>query len=415
MSGKKYLIIIGGPTASGKTSLAIELAQSYQTAIISCDSRQFFREMSIGTAKPIPEELKQAPHHFVGHLSINDNYTVGDFERDALLLLDELYQEKDIVVLVGGSGLYIKALCEGLDNFPEVDESTRNAIEKMYQEQGISALQKELNTVDPIYYEEVDLNNPHRLIRALSVYRSSGKAFSEFRSKRKQQRPFHPIYLQIHWDREQLYQRINKRVDLMLTEGLLDEARKLYPFKQLNALQTVGYQELFQHFDGELTLEEALELIKRNSRRYAKRQLTWNRKSGYWKQFTKDEVELCKQYLNYLIDHDIDLKAEEVSTTGEEKGLKLGFWQGTTILASADIFWSKKEYGIIIRQLADQVLLNQLFWHELLIRAEGRTTYCQARSEQLDNLQIWKQTDTKPNLKGFKSVLDERPVWLFKT
>jgi tRNA dimethylallyltransferase len=414
MSGKKYLIIIGGPTASGKTSLAIELAKTYQTSIISCDSRQFFREMSIGTAKPSSEELQQAPHHFVGHLSINDTYTVGDFERDALQLLNELYKENELVIVVGGSGLYIKALCEGLDNFPEVDESIRNELETLYQQKGLSALQTELKKVDPVYYDEVDLNNPHRLIRALSVYRSSGKAFSSFRSKSKQQRPFTPVYLQIHWNRELLYERINKRVDLMLTEGLLEEARSLYPFKQLNALQTVGYQELFQYFDGKLTLDEAVELIKRNSRRYAKRQLTWNRKSGYWKQFTKDEIELCKQYLNHLINHDIVLQAEPLETTEQEKSLKLGFWQGTKPLASADLYWTKKDYGIIIRQLSEQTFLNKLFWHELLLRAEGRHTYCLAKSEQLDNLQNWQQTDTKPGLKGFRNQSDESPVWLMK-
>ena len=302
MRGEKYLIIVGGPTASGKTKMAIELAQHYQTEIISCDSRQFYQEMHIGTAKPSAEELNQAPHHFIGHLSITQDYNVGDFEQDALQLLEKLYQKYDQVILVGGSSLYIKALCEGLDTFPAVPASIRAQWNKVFEEEGIQALQKALLKHDPEYYEEVDLQNPNRLIRALSVFTSSGHPFSSFRTKTKVDRPFTPIYLKMEWDRALLYERINQRVDQMLEAGLLEEAKSLFPHRALNALQTVGYQELFDFIEGKTNLAEGLELIKRNTRRYAKRQLTWLRKEEQWKPVTPgalqeaiNHVEECKK------------------------------------------------------------------------------------------------------------------------
>ena len=285
---KKYLIVVGGPTASGKTALSIRLAQHFQTEILSADSRQFYREMSIGTAKASPEELAQVPHHFINSLSIADEYSVGDFERDALHCLERLFQQHSVVILAGGSSLYIKALCEGLDVFPEVPNEVRQAVEDLYQSAGIEALQAELAASDPVYFQQVDRANPHRLIRAISVCRVGG-TFSSFRTQEAAPRFFTPVYLWMDVPREELYPRINQRVDQMLANGLEAEARELFAHRHLNALQTVGYQELFDYFAGNISRDEAIELIKRNSRRYAKRQLTWMRRDGFWHLFAPSD------------------------------------------------------------------------------------------------------------------------------
>lgn len=295
----KYLIVVGGPTGSGKTAMAIRLAQYFHTEILSADSRQFFQEMSIGTAKASQEELQTVPHHFINSLSVEQAYSVGDFERDALVLLYRLYLEHQVVILAGGSSLYIKALCEGLDEFPVVPDSVRNEVEQLYKNEGIAALQQELAQVDPHYFEQVDQANPQRLIRAISVYRASGHSFSSFRTQQAEPRFFKPIYLWLELPREDLYQRINQRVDQMFSVGLEAEARSLYPLRHLNALQTVGYQELFDYFAGDINREEAIELIKRNSRRYAKRQGTWMRRDGFWKTFSPDQFDAIIHYLQY--------------------------------------------------------------------------------------------------------------------
>lgn len=302
MATKKYLIVIGGATATGKTSLSIRLAQHFNTEILSCDSRQFYREMTIGTAKPDSEELAAAKHHFIDSLSIEEPYTVGDFEQDALQLLEKLFEKTDILILVGGSGLFIRALCEGLDEFPDVPKSVRDELDNLFKEKGIEVLQNELKECDPEYYNQVDLQNPVRLIRALSICRVSGRPFSEFRKQKKEPRFFEPIYILAEIDRALLYDKINRRVDLMLKNGLLEEARSLYPKKHLNALQTVGYQEFFEHFDGKISQEEAIELVKRNSRRYAKRQMTWFRKNDHWKGFSSSDVEGVIEYVNSKIE-----------------------------------------------------------------------------------------------------------------
>lgn len=274
----KRLIVINGPTASGKTAMAIAVAQHFGAEILSCDARQFYREMTIGTAVPTPDELAMVPHHFIHSHAINQPYSVGDYERDVLNFLDKYYRNKDIAVMVGGSGFYSRAVCEGMDEYPEIPENIRTELRQILETQGISALQTELAQCDPVYYGRVDKQNPARLIRALEVCRTSGKPFSSFQSGAAAQRPFHITKIGLRWERELLYQRINERVLLMMQQGLEQEARALYPYRHLNALQTVGYQELFDYFDGNISLEAAVQLIQQNSRHYAKRQMTWLRR-----------------------------------------------------------------------------------------------------------------------------------------
>ena len=275
---KKVLLAVVGPTAIGKTALGIQLAKHFDTEILSADSRQFFKEMEIGTAVPSQEELAQVPHHFIQHKSIFEPYSVGDFEKEAMGLLDGLFQQKDTVVMVGGSGLYVDAVVHGLDEFPEVNPNIRAALNQKLEKNGLSSLQEELKLKDPSYYKIVDLENPHRLIRALEVCRASGQPFSSFLNRPKPKRPFKTLYVGLEAPREVIYERINQRVDLMMQAGLLEEAERLYPHKTLNALQTVGYKELFEYLDGHCTLEFAVSEIKKNTRRFAKRQLTWLRK-----------------------------------------------------------------------------------------------------------------------------------------
>ena len=309
MSGNKYLIVVGGPTASGKTAFAIRLARHFKTAIISCDSRQFFREMSIGTARPEEEELKMAPHHFVGHLSIEEDYSVGAFERQAVPRLRSLFEENDTLIAAGGSGLYIKALTEGLDDFPKVPGKIRREIEEWYQEEGLNALQEEIKRIDPDYYRQADIQNPRRLMRALAVYRASGRPASAFRSGDSRSRDFIPIFIQMHLPRALLYEQIDRRVDRMMDLGLLEEARKLHPQKERVALQTVGYQELFSYLEDEIPLEEAIRLIKRNTRRYAKRQITWLRRDGYWKHIKPREFDLALEYIRRVRENGLDIRS----------------------------------------------------------------------------------------------------------
>jgi tRNA dimethylallyltransferase len=276
---KPLLICVVGPTAIGKTSLAIDLAKAFSTEIISSDSRQFYKEMKIGTAVPSSEELAEVTHHFIQNKSIFNSYSVGDFEKEALLLLDELFLKHKIIVMVGGSGLYVDAVVKGLDVFPEVSPDIREQLNRELETVGIESLQKELKEVDPDYFQKADIHNPHRLIRALEIFRSSGKPFSSFFINKKKPRNFDVLYIGLTADREIIYDRINQRVDIMMANGLLEEAKKLYLNKDLNALQTVGYRELFQHFDGVINKQEALEEIKKNTRRFAKRQGTWFRKN----------------------------------------------------------------------------------------------------------------------------------------
>lgn len=285
MKSKKYLIVLVGPTAIGKTAAAIKLAQHFRCEIVSCDSRQFFREMTIGTAVPTKSELAAAKHHFIHNKSILDEYTVGDFEKEAVAGLDRLFEANDFAILVGGSGLYVDAVLKGFDKFPEIDARIRENLAGMYRENGISFLQSELQRLDPEYYATVDRENPQRIMRALEVAIGSGKPYSSFLSGNENQRSFTPILIGIDAGREIIYDRINRRVDAMLSEGLVDEAKELYPHKHLNALQTVGYRELFDYFEQKITLETAVSEIKKNTRRFAKRQLTWFKRNDKIKWF----------------------------------------------------------------------------------------------------------------------------------
>ena len=298
-SAKKYLIVVSGATAVGKTRMAIEIAKFYETEIVSADSRQFYRELEIGTAKPTPAELDAVPHHFIDHLSIHDSYTVGDYERECLALLDRLFETHDRVVLTGGSGLFIDAVVKGLDKFPVVPEGVKRQLALDLNAHGLPHLLAELKAADPTYYDEVDRQNPARITRALGVIRASGQPFSSFRRGAFTRRPFVPIYLNLVRPRAALYARIDARVDQMLEEGLLEEAFDLAPHQDLVPLQTVGYQEWWPHFRGEQTKEETIALIKRNTRRYAKRQLTWFRRNPQWKHFSPD-IKQLKRVLAYI-------------------------------------------------------------------------------------------------------------------
>ena len=299
----KYLIVVCGPTAVGKTSLSIELAKHYNTEIISADSRQFYREMNIGTAKPSPRELEEVPHHFINNISIHTkNYSAGKYEQEVIEFLDEYFKTKDIAVLVGGSGLFINAVCSGFDSFETTDFKQQLTARTFLNGKDLTWLQQELERIDPEYYAEVDKKNPVRLIRALEVIYTTGKKYSEQRIGKKAERNFTSIKIGLNLEREKLYERINQRVDEMMKAGLWEEVKELYTFKKLHTLNTVGYQELFDYIEDKLTLEQAVELIKQNTRNYAKRQLTWfKRDKGIYWYGPEEKSEIMKYIDSQLI------------------------------------------------------------------------------------------------------------------
>ena len=303
MPGKKILLVIVGPTAVGKTGLSISLAKELETHIISADSRQFFREMNIGTAKPTTDEMKGVKHYFIDHLSIHDVYNIADYEKDALDCVAREFLKKDLLILTGGSGLYVKAVCEGIDDIPAVDPEIRQSLNELLEEKGIDHLSQNLKRQDPAYFSKIDLNNPQRIIRALEVCLGTGKPYSSFLKGRKQKRPFEIVKIGLNLSRELLYARINQRMDGMVSSGLFEEAERLYPFKELNALQTVGYKEIFDYLDGEYDRREAIRLLKRNSRRYAKRQLTWFNRDPSIEWFLPDEYDRVLAYVRKWIHH----------------------------------------------------------------------------------------------------------------
>lgn len=287
----------------GKTALSVQLAKHYDTVVLSADARQFYKEMSIGTARPSVQEMQGVPHEFIGHLSIHDTYNAGQYEKDVTALLPRLFKDHNIVFLTGGSGLYINAVWHGVDEFEEIPAELRGQINEQYRAQGLAYLQQEVQRLDPDYYAAADTQNPQRLIRALEVCRHTGKPYSSFRTKHRKPRDFEVIPLLINTDREVLYERINRRVDNMIEAGLVEEARALYPCRQLNALNTVGYKELFDHFDNKISLQEAIEAIRQSTRRYAKRQLTWFNNQGDYEAFEPTGLEKIKAFIDIVTQH----------------------------------------------------------------------------------------------------------------
>lgn len=290
LKNKPYLVSIVGPTAIGKTAKSIALAKHFSSEILSADSRQFYQEMNIGTAVPSLEELAAAPHHFIQHISIHDNYSVGDFEKQSINKLKDLFKKHKILFLVGGSGLYIDAVNKGLDHFPKVDAAIREGLNERLNKEGIESLQLQLKNLDPLHYENVAISNPQRVIRALEVCLGTGQPYSSFLNHSDKKRDFNIIKIGLDAPRPLIYERIEKRVDLMIEAGLIEEAKKLYPLRNLNALNTVGYKELFNYFDGEWSLEFAISEIKKNTRRFSKRQLTWFKKDENTIWFSYDSL-----------------------------------------------------------------------------------------------------------------------------
>ena len=297
MSGRKRLIVIVGATGSGKTDLSIAVAEHFSAPIISTDSRQFYRGMAIGTAQPTAEQMARVEHHLVDCLDVHEEFNCGAYERVALERLTELFSKHDTVVAVGGSGLYIKALCEGMDDLPDAEPALREGLQRRLETEGLESLVEQLRELDEVYYNEVDRCNPQRVLRAVEVCLTTGKPYSSFRKGCTKQRDFDIVKVGIDYPREELYDRINRRVDMMMEAGLEAEARAMLPHRHLNALQTVGFSELFDYFDGEISKEEAVELIKRNSRRYAKRQMTWFRRDKDIRWFVKPSPEEVISYL----------------------------------------------------------------------------------------------------------------------
>ncbi len=297
----KYLVVIAGPTASGKTATAIKVAKALSTVIISADSRQFYKEIPIGTASPTKEEQDEVQHYMIHNLNVEDKYDVADYENDVLSLLNKLFLKHDTIVLTGGSGLFIDAVCNGIDLIPDISGENRKLVNELYEKGGLVALQNEVERLDPEYYKIVDRQNPRRLQRAIEVCYQTGLPYFSFRKNTVKHRDFKIVKIALLWEREILISRINKRVEMMINEGLIDEAKSMYPKRHLNSLNTVGYKELFQYFDGNITLNDAIEQIKINTRQYAKRQMTWLRKNDDYKWFSIDELEEMLKYINSII------------------------------------------------------------------------------------------------------------------
>ena len=292
------LVVITGPTAVGKTALTMELAQHYGVPIINADSRQIYKELKIGTASPTIEQMRRVPHYFVGSLSLHDYYSASLFEQQVLEILQREFEHSDYALLTGGSMMYIDAVCNGIDDIPTVDDATRELLKSRLSSEGLEPLVEELRRLDPEYYEIVDKQNPRRVVHGLEICLMTGKTYTSFRKREKKERPFRIVKIGLNRDREELYNRINQRVDQMMTDGLLDEAQRLYPMRHMNALNTVGYKEMFAYIDGTWTLEEAVERIKGNTRRYARKQLTWYKKDEQIRWFHPDEIEQIYSYIS---------------------------------------------------------------------------------------------------------------------
>ena len=298
MSSAKTLIVITGPTAVGKTALCLDIAQHFGIPIINADSRQIYKELKIGTASPTSEQLQLVPHYFVGSLSLTDYYSASLFEQQVLEILSRQFRSHDFALMAGGSMMYIDAVCDGIDDIPTVDDQTRETLKQRLKEEGLEALVEQLKELDPEYYEIVDRQNPRRVVHGLEICLMTGQTYTSFRKREKKERPFRIVKIGLNRPREELYDRINQRVDQMMQQGLLEEAKALYPMRQMNALNTVGYKELFDYLDGRWPLEEAVERIKGNTRRYARKQLTWYKKDPQIRWFHPDEKEQIISYIS---------------------------------------------------------------------------------------------------------------------
>ena len=298
MSSAKTLIVITGPTAVGKTALCLDIAQHFGIPIINADSRQIYKELKIGTASPTDEQLAKVKHYFVGSLSLNDYYSASLFEQQTMEILEREFAKSDYALMAGGSMMYIDAVCDGIDDIPTVDDKTRETLKARLAAEGLEPLVEELKKLDPEYYEIVDKQNPRRVVHGLEICLMTGKTYTSFRKREKKQRPFNIVKIGLNREREELYNRINQRVDQMMAEGLLEEAKSLYPMRHMNALNTVGYKEMFAYLDGTWTLEEAVERIKGNTRRYARKQLTWYKKDEQIRWFHPDEKEKIISYIS---------------------------------------------------------------------------------------------------------------------
>ena len=297
----KNLIVLIGPTGVGKTELSLSIAESFHTCIVSADSRQLYADLKIGTASPTPDQLARVPHHFVGTLQLTDYYSAAQYEAEVMNKLEELFKENDVVVLTGGSMMYVDAICKGIDDIPTIDKETRELMLQRYEEEGLEQLCKELKLLDPEYYSIVDLKNPKRVIHALEICYMTGKTYTSFRTRSTKERPFHIIKIGLTRDREELYDRINRRVDIMMQDGLLEEARNVYAYKHLNSLNTVGYKEMFKYLDGEWPLDFAIEKIKQNSRIYSRKQMTWFKRDTEIAWFHPDQQEEIMQHIKSQI------------------------------------------------------------------------------------------------------------------
>ena len=293
----KNLIVLIGPTGVGKTELSLSIAESFHTCIVSADSRQLYADLKIGTAAPTPDQLARVPHHFVGTLQLTDYYSAAQYEAEVMNKLEELFKENDVVVLTGGSMMYVDAICKGIDDIPTIDKETRELMLQRYEEEGLEQLCKELKLLDPEYYNIVDLKNPKRVIHALEICYMTGKTYTSFRTRSTKERPFRIIKIGLTREREELYDRINRRVDIMMQDGLLEEARHVYAYKHLNSLNTVGYKEMFKYLDGEWDLDFAIEKIKQNSRIYSRKQMTWFRRDTDIRWFHPDQKEKIMQHI----------------------------------------------------------------------------------------------------------------------
>lgn len=297
---RKTLIVITGPTAVGKTALCLDIAKHFDIPIINADSRQIFRELKIGTARPTEEQMREVKHYFVGMLGLEDYYSASLFEQQVLELLGQQFQTRDYALMAGGSMMYIDAVCDGIDDIPTIDDATRDLMKRRLSEEGLERLCEELKTLDPDYYDIVDRQNPRRVVHALEICTMTGKTYTSFRKREKRERPFGIMKIGLNRPREKLYERINQRVDQMMADGLLNEVRSLYPQRHLNALNTVGYKELFDYIDGRWPLEEAVERIKGNTRRYARKQLTWYKKDNHIHWFHPDDKETIINYISSI-------------------------------------------------------------------------------------------------------------------